>query len=134
MAVPRELPGNTRGRLVDVLVRLGVGVFAIGLVATVIIIVPFFFGVTEQPTWLNVLAAGGLTIGFGVALIAIVAAVLSPAPVDETEPDDDTGPDDTGPDDDAGPDNDAGPDSAGPDDTEPARRTESTDPTPSGTS
>ncbi len=121
------------------LVRLGVGVFAIGLLATVIIIVPFFFGVTEQPTWLNVLAAGGLTIGFGIALIAIVAAVLSPAPVDETEPDDDTGPDNAEPDDDtgpdnAGPDNDTGPDDTGPDDTEPARRTESTDPTPSGTS
>ncbi len=91
----------------DVLVRLGVGVFAIGLIATVIIIVPFFFGVTEQPTWLNVLAVGGLTIGFGVALIAIVAAVLSPAPVDDTGPDD-TGPDDTGPDD-TGPDDDTGP-------------------------
>ncbi|WP_322751790.1 MULTISPECIES: hypothetical protein [unclassified Frankia] len=133
MAVPRELPGNTRGRLVDVLVRLGVGVFAIGLLATVIIIVPFFFGVTEQPTWLNVLAAGGLTIGFGIALIAIVAAVLSPAPVDDTGPDDTEPDDDTGPDN-AGPDNDTGPDDTGPDDTEPARRTELTDPTPSGTS
>jgi hypothetical protein len=70
---------------VDVLVRVGAGIFAIGLLATALIIIPFFFGVTERPTWLNVLAVGGLTIGFGVALIAIVAAVLSPAPVDRAD-------------------------------------------------
>jgi hypothetical protein len=70
---------------VDVLVRVGAGIFAIGLLATALIIIPFFFGITERPTWLNVLAASGLTIGFGVALIAIAAAVLSPAPVDRTD-------------------------------------------------
>ncbi len=74
------------------LVRIGTSLFAVGLVATAIIIIPFFFGVTERPTWLNVLAAGGLTIGLGVALVAIVAAVLSPAPADETEQPDETEP------------------------------------------
>ncbi len=83
---PPGPPGSSgRRNLADIFVRVSVALFAIGLVATAAIIIPFFFGVTERPTWLNVLAAGGLTIGFALALIGIVAAVLSPAPVDESE-------------------------------------------------
>ncbi|WP_131784203.1 hypothetical protein [Protofrankia symbiont of Coriaria ruscifolia] len=84
---PPEPPGPPgRRNRADVFVRVGAVLFAIGLVATAVIIIPFFFGATERPTWLNVVAAGGLTIGFALALIGIVAAVLSPPAEDDTEP------------------------------------------------
>ncbi len=82
LSAPPEAPGEIRNRA-DLLVRTGVVLFAIGLVATAAVIIPFFFGVTERPVWLNVLAAGGLTVGFAVALLGIVAMVRSPAPVDD---------------------------------------------------
>ncbi|WP_175648459.1 MULTISPECIES: hypothetical protein [Protofrankia] len=83
---PEPAEPSGRRRRTDLFVRAAVVSFAIGLVATAVIIIPFFFGVTERPTWLNAVAAGGLTVGFALALIGILLAVLSPAPVDEAEP------------------------------------------------
>jgi hypothetical protein len=56
----------------DGLIRAGAVVFAIGVVAILVVVLPFFFGRTNWPLPLN-LAAGVLPpLGFGLALAGLV--------------------------------------------------------------
>jgi hypothetical protein len=64
----------------DRLVRAGVAVFVVGLVALAVILVPFFLGSDNRPTWLNVIAIIALPLGLGLALGGIVSSVRSPLP------------------------------------------------------
>jgi hypothetical protein len=73
-------------RRADVWIRVGAILFLTGLVATAFDVIPFFYGERDRPVWLNSVAAGGLTVGLGLALVGILIMVRSPA----TEvPDDD---------------------------------------------
>lgn len=76
MAAPRLV------NVTDRLVRIGAAVFAVGFVAMIADVVPFFFGAENRPTWLNVLAIGGVVLGLGCALTGLALAVRSPAPID----------------------------------------------------
>ena len=53
------------------MVRVGAGLFGLGVLAVVAIVVPFFFGLDERPTWLN-LSALLLPVGLGVALLGLL--------------------------------------------------------------
>jgi len=55
----------------DLLVRVGAGVFGLGVLAVLAIVVPFFFGADERPTWLN-LSALLLPVGLGLALLGLL--------------------------------------------------------------
>ncbi|WP_462188149.1 MULTISPECIES: hypothetical protein [unclassified Frankia] len=70
----------------DRLVRVGAVLFGTGLVATVAAVIPFFLGAENLPIWLNAVASGGLTIGFAVALVGVLAAARSRIP-EESDPD-----------------------------------------------
>ena len=70
----------------DRLVRIGAVLFGTGLVATAAAVIPFFLGAENLPTWLNAVAGGGLTIGFAVALVGVLAAARSRIP-EESDPD-----------------------------------------------
>jgi hypothetical protein len=63
-------PGGVAARG-DLLVRAGAVVFALGVVAVLAIVVPFFFGAHDRPTWLN-LSALLLPAGLGVALLGLL--------------------------------------------------------------
>ncbi|KJE22212.1 hypothetical protein FF36_03475 [Frankia torreyi] len=80
---PRDEPAAGRA---DRLVAAGCVLFGIGLLATAVAVIPFFFGVRNLPTWLNAVAGGGLTIGFAVALAGVLVAVRSRIP-EEADPD-----------------------------------------------
>jgi hypothetical protein len=71
----------------DRLVRAGALIFFVGLVALIALLIPFFFGSENRPSWLNVAAIVGLVAGLGTALGGVVTSVRSPAPPesDETE-------------------------------------------------
>ncbi len=55
----------------DLLVRGGAVVFAIGVVAVVAIVVPFFLGQHDAPEALNLVALL-LPVGFGLALLGLL--------------------------------------------------------------
>jgi hypothetical protein len=80
---PRGEPATGRA---DRLVGVGCVLFGVGLLAAAVAVIPFFFGVRNLPTWLNAVAGGGLTIGFAVALVGVLAAVRSRIP-EEADPD-----------------------------------------------
>ncbi|HLZ37781.1 MAG TPA: hypothetical protein VKP64_08500 [Mycobacteriales bacterium] len=63
---PRPRPG-------DRLVVAGAVVFAVGLVATLVTVVPFFFGAHDRPVALNVLALL-MPVGLGLALFGLLRA------------------------------------------------------------
>ena len=68
------------------LVRLGAVIFLIGLAATALAVIPYFFGARDLPTFLNVIAGGGMTLGLGAALAGMVAEARIPVP-GEDDPD-----------------------------------------------
>jgi hypothetical protein len=78
--------GATPSTRADRLIRVGVVVFVVGLVAVAVAVIPSFFGAENLPTWLNAVAGGGLTVGFGLALAGVAAAVRAPLP-DADDPD-----------------------------------------------
>lgn len=54
------------------LMRLGVGLFAVGMLAVIVVFVLFAAGMEDLPVWLSV-AAGVITpLGLGLGLIALV--------------------------------------------------------------
>ncbi|HUR14391.1 MAG TPA: hypothetical protein VM097_07845 [Mycobacteriales bacterium] len=55
----------------DLLVRSGAVVFALGVLAVLAVVVPFFLGSHDRPTWLN-LAALLLPVGLGLALLGLL--------------------------------------------------------------
>jgi hypothetical protein len=55
----------------DLLVRGGAVVFALGVVAVLAVVVPFFLGSHDRPTWLN-LSALLLPIGLALALLGLL--------------------------------------------------------------
>lgn len=57
--------------MADRLVRVGAVVFALGVLAVLAVVVPFFFGAHDRPTWLN-LSALLLPVGFGLALLGLL--------------------------------------------------------------
>ena len=62
----------TDTRAGDGLIRIGAGVFGVGLVAVLVAVLPFFFGVENRPLPLN-LAAGVLPpLGLLLALVGLV--------------------------------------------------------------
>ncbi len=76
----RALPESHSNADAVTLVRIGVAVFALGLVAIVGAIVPLFFGVHDLPTWLNVAAGVLAPLGLGLALIGLLRAMRRPGP------------------------------------------------------
>ena len=62
----QSLPGER-------LVRLGVGVFALGLLAALVVVVPLFFGRADAPLGLT-LATLLMPIGLGLALSGLLRA------------------------------------------------------------
>lgn len=64
-----EQAAGTEKRL---LMRVGVGLFAVGMLAVFVVFVLFAAGMEELPVWLSV-AAGAITpLGLGLGLIALV--------------------------------------------------------------
>lgn len=55
----------------DLLVRAGAVVFALGAVALLGVLVPFFLGAHDLPTWLD-LGALLLPVGLGLALLGLL--------------------------------------------------------------
>lgn len=64
------MPSSTRppGEL---LVRAGAVVFGVGVLAVLAVVVPFFFGSDDRPTWLNLVALL-LPVGLGLALLGLL--------------------------------------------------------------
>ncbi len=60
----------------DLLVRVGAVVFAIGVVAVLLIVVPFFLGHGQSPLPLNLLALL-LPVGLGLALLGLLRGARS---------------------------------------------------------
>ncbi|MBB3050336.1 hypothetical protein FHS23_001331 [Prauserella isguenensis] len=60
------------GNRKPLLMRLGIGLFAIGMLAVIVVFVLFAAGMEDLPVWLSV-AAGVITpLGLGLGLIALV--------------------------------------------------------------
>jgi len=57
----------------DRLVRVGAGVFAVGLLAAVVVVVPFFFGRANSPLGLT-LGTLLMPVGLGIALSGLLRA------------------------------------------------------------
>jgi hypothetical protein len=55
----------------DLLVRVGAVVFGLGAVAVVAVLLPFFLGAHDLPTWLN-LGALLLPVGLALALVGLL--------------------------------------------------------------
>ena len=64
----------------DTLVRVGAGVFALGLVGVLLVVVPFFLGHGEAPLPLDLLALL-LPVGFGLALLGLLRGTRHPQQV-----------------------------------------------------
>jgi hypothetical protein len=58
----------------DGLVRIGAAVFAVGLIAVGVAVLPFFFGASNWPLPLNVAAGVLPPLGLGLALAGLVRA------------------------------------------------------------
>ena len=59
------------------LARIGIGLFAAGLAAVVVIMVPFATGARDLPLWLNLLAMLA-PVGFVVGLLAVYVEARTP--------------------------------------------------------
>lgn len=66
-------------------VQVGAVLFAIGLLGVLGAVIPFFFGHGNGPTWIATTGIGGVVLGFGCALVGIVVAIRSPAPLDDLD-------------------------------------------------
>jgi peptidoglycan/LPS O-acetylase OafA/YrhL len=55
-------------------VRVGAVLFGIGVVAVLVVVVPFFFGVENRPVPLNVAAGGLPPLGLALALLGVLRA------------------------------------------------------------
>ena len=60
----------------DQLVRVGAGVFALGVVGVLLVVVPFFLGHSDAPLALSLLALL-LPVGLGVALTGLLVGSRS---------------------------------------------------------
>lgn len=58
----------------DGLVRAGGVLFVVGVVLAVVNFVPFFFGSTDRPVWVN-LGTFAMPLGFGLAIVGVLRAV-----------------------------------------------------------
>lgn len=75
----------------DAMLRIGIPLFGVGLIAVLLDVVPFFFGAHDRPLWINVVAVLTLPIGLGLALIGLLrSARATPAAGSTTEPAPDT--------------------------------------------
>ncbi|GAA1199121.1 hypothetical protein [Prauserella alba] len=54
------------------LMRLGVGLFAVGMLAVIVVFVLFAAGMEDLPVWLSVAAGVVTPLGLGLGLIALV--------------------------------------------------------------
>jgi len=61
----------------DVLVRLGAGLFAVGLVAALLVLVPYLAGHSGEPPLALDLLMVLLPAGFGVALLGLLVSARS---------------------------------------------------------
>ena len=77
MPDPSPAPARRLSGL-DVLTRVGVVVFAVGLVAVAAVVVPFAVGRTNPPTWLSAVAGVGLPLGMGLALVGLLLEARRP--------------------------------------------------------
>ncbi|WP_205259336.1 hypothetical protein [Nakamurella leprariae] len=53
------------------LIKAGMIIFGVGLVAIFVIMILFATGRRDLPWWLNVLAAGAVGVGFALGLVAV---------------------------------------------------------------
>jgi hypothetical protein len=58
----------------DRLVRIGAVLFGFGVVAILVVVIPFFFGVENRPVPLNVAAGGLPPLGLALALLGLLRA------------------------------------------------------------
>ena len=63
----------------DGLVRVGVILFGIGLLAILVVVLPFFFGEQNRPVLLNVVAGALPPLGLALALAGLVRGARSTA-------------------------------------------------------
>ncbi len=71
------MPSSSGVRTSSLLVRLGVGCFALGLIAIAVVFGLFATGAHDLPLWLN-LAAMLAPVGFGLALIGLFRQARRP--------------------------------------------------------
>lgn len=69
-AADRPRPQAARRTAPTPLIRIGLGLFVVGLLAVAVILVLFFSGVRDLPLWAN-LVAGLAPVGFGLVLVGI---------------------------------------------------------------
>ncbi|HEY7812223.1 MAG TPA: hypothetical protein VIC62_03245 [Nakamurella sp.] len=73
------MPQPSRVGTSSLLVRVGVGCFALGLIAVVVVFGLFASGAHDLPLWLN-LAAMLAPVGFGLALVGLFRQARRPGP------------------------------------------------------
>lgn len=56
----------------SVLMRAGIGLFALGVLATVVVFIMFAAGLRDLPLWLSVAAGVATPVGLALGLIALV--------------------------------------------------------------
>ena len=64
-------------RRADLLVRIGAAVFAVGVVALLLVVVPFLLGDRDDPGLALDLLALALPVGFGLALLGLLLGARS---------------------------------------------------------
>jgi hypothetical protein len=70
----------------DTMLRFGLPLFAVGLIAVLLDVVPFLFGAHDRPLWINVVAVLALPTGLGLALFGLLrSARATPADIGTTE-------------------------------------------------
>lgn len=69
-AADRPRPQAARRTAPTPLIRIGLSLFVVGLLAVAVILVLFFSGVRDLPLWAN-LVAGLAPVGFGLVLVGI---------------------------------------------------------------
>jgi hypothetical protein len=67
------------GRAGDGLIRAGVVLFGLGLLAILVVVLPFFFGEQNRPLALNVAAGALPPLGLALALAGLVRGARSTA-------------------------------------------------------
>ena len=61
----------------DAMLRIGIPLFAVGLVAVLLDVVPFLFGAHDRPLWLNVVAVLALPTGLALALFGLLRSAMA---------------------------------------------------------
>ncbi|MGZ4618012.1 MAG: hypothetical protein ACXV3F_04680 [Frankiaceae bacterium] len=70
----------------DAMLRIGIPLFTVGLIAVLLDVVPFLFGAHDRPLWINVVAVLALPTGLALALFGLMRSAMT-GPVEISTPD-----------------------------------------------